>query len=202
MFLERLTNEGMVMIQEIERIVEAACARESNIFGYGIWTHHITQVAKNGLRLAEMFDADPEIVAVAALLHDYASVKDQALYENHHVTGPIEAAEVLQRFDYPQEKIKAVQHCIATHRGSFPRERRSPEAECLANADAVTHLEQVPSLLHLVFVQHGMSIDQGSQWVRDKLQRSWHKLAPRAQELMRERYEAALKTLTVLEPDI
>jgi hypothetical protein len=29
------------MIAEIERIVEEACAKESNIFGYGIWTHHI-----------------------------------------------------------------------------------------------------------------------------------------------------------------
>ena len=190
------------MIQKIESIVEAVCSRETNIFGYGIWTHHITQVAKNGVRLAEMFNADPEIVEVAALLHDYASVKDQALYENHHITGPIEAAEVLQRFDYPQDKIKAVQHCIATHRGSFPRERRSPEAECLANADAVTHLEHVPSLLHLVFVQRGMGIDPGSQWVRDKLQRSWRKLAPQVQELMREKYASALKTLTVLEPKI
>lgn len=190
------------MLQEIENIVEAACASESNIFGYGIWTHHITQVAKNGLRLAGMFNADPEIVVVAALLHDYASVKDQALYENHHITGPIEAAQVLQRFDYPQQKIKAVQHCIATHRGSFPRKRRSPEAECLANADAVTHLEQVPSLLHLAFVQRGMSIDQGSQWVRDKLQRSWRKLTPQVQELMQDKYQAALKTLTVLQSEI
>jgi hypothetical protein len=29
------------MNAEIERIVEETCAKESNIFGYGIWTHHL-----------------------------------------------------------------------------------------------------------------------------------------------------------------
>ena len=70
------------MIEEIKRIVEAACAGEDNIFGYGIWTHHITQVARNGKQLAPLFGADAEIVEIAALLHDYASVKDEWKMEN------------------------------------------------------------------------------------------------------------------------
>ena len=185
------------MIREIVRVVEGACAQETNVFGYGIWTHHITQVAENGKRLAGLFEADPEIVEIAALLHDYASVKDPALYEDHHVHGPVEAGKLLRRLGYPQDRIEAVKHCIATHRGSVPRERRSAEAECLANADAVTHLEQVPALLHLAFVQHGMGIDEGSSWVRKKLERSWSKLSPPVREMMRDKYEAALKTLTV-----
>ena len=189
------------LICEIERIVEEACARDSNIFGYSIWTHHIAQVVKHGKRLAALFDADPEIVEIAALLHDYASVKDQTLYDEHHVHGPVEAEKILTRFAYPREKIEAVKHCIAAHRGSVPSERRSREAECLANADAITHLEQVPSLLHLVFVRRGMGIDEGTRWVKAKLERSWKKLSPQIQELMREKYEAALKTLTILRPD-
>lgn len=187
------------MIREIERIVKEACARETNIFGYGIWTHHIRHVTRNGKRLAPLFNADPEIVEIAALLHDYASIKDPALYPEHHVHGPLEAEKVLREFGYPEEKIEAVKHCIATHRGSVPRERRSPEAECLANADAMTHLGQAPSLLHLAFVQHGLDIDEGTRWVRKKLERSWNKLRPQVQEAMREQYQAALKTLAVPE---
>lgn len=188
----------MVIVKEIERIVEQACAKESNIFGYGIWTHHITQVAKNGKRLAPMFKADPEIVEIAALLHDYASVKDEALYENHHVHGPLEAEQILTELGYPQDKIEAVKHSIATHRGSVASERRSAEAECLANADAMTHLEQVPSLLYLAFTQHNMGIDTGSKWVKEKLDRSWNKLAPNVQELMKAKFTAAQNTLTVI----
>ena len=183
------------MINEIERIVEAACAGENNIFGYGIWTHHITLVAQNGKRLAPLFDADAEIVEIAALLHDYASVKDEALYEEHHVHGPVEAEKMLTRLGYPAERIEQVKHAIAAHRASVRVAQRSPEAVCLANADAMTHIEQVPSLLHLVFVQHGMSIDEGAAWVKAKLQRSWDKLTPEVQALIRDKYEAALMTL-------
>ncbi len=186
------------MIEAIERLVEAACAGENNIFGYGIWTHHITLVARNGKRLAPLFDADPEIVEIAALLHDYASVKDETLYAEHHVHGPIEAEKILTRLGYPPERIEAVKHAIAAHRASVRVARRSPEAVCLANADAMTHIEQVPSLLHLVFVQHGMGTDEGAAWVKAKLQRSWNKLNPEVQTLVQHKYEAALETLTVL----
>ena len=186
------------MLAEIARIVEEACAKETNIFGYGIWTHHITQVTKNGKRLAEMFGADPEIVEIAALLHDYASIKNKALYKDHHIHSPVEAEKLLKRFGYPQERIAAVRECIVAHRGSVPRERRSAEAECLANADAMAHIEQVPALLELAFVQHGMGIDEGAEWVRAKLERSWNKLSPEVQMMMREKYEAALMTLTTV----
>lgn len=186
------------MMREIERIVREACARETNIFGYGIWTHHITQVVKNAKRLAALFNADPEIVEIAALLHDYASVRDKALYEEHHKHGPIEAEKVLKQFRYPQDKIEAVKHCIEAHRASVAGERKSPEAECLANADAMSHIEHVPSLVHLAFVQHGMEIDEGTAWVREKLKRSWNKLNPELQSMMREKFESALRTLTVV----
>jgi uncharacterized protein len=189
------------IIDEIGKIVEAACARDSNIFGYSIWTHHITQVARIAREIAPEFQADPEVVEIAALLHDYASVKDQALFADHHIHGPVEAEKILRELGCPDDKTEAVKHCIAAHRASVPTERNSPEAECLANADAMTHIEQVPSLLHLAFVQNGLGTDEGAIWVRDKLQRTWKKLSPHIQERMRGKYEAALKTLTDLEPD-
>jgi uncharacterized protein len=69
---------------------------------------------------------------------------------------------------------------------------------CLANADAVTHLEQVPSLIHLAFVEKGLGIDEGAIWVREKLGRSWDKLHPQVQDMMRDKYGAALNTLTAI----
>jgi len=186
-----------MMITEIAQIVEEACARAENVFGRGIWTHHITQVVKNGRRLAEMFDADTEIVEIAALLHDYASIKDEALYKEHHIHSGIEAEKLLRRFGYPQERIEAVKECIAAHRGSVPGERGSIEAECLASADGMAHIQQVPALLALALARR--DVDEGVEWVKAKLQRSWNKLHPEVQALMREKYEAALTTLTTPE---
>lgn len=194
---KQMSGESTIntVVREIERIVEEACAKDTNIFGYGIWTHHIKQVAKTGRRIAAQFQADPESVEIAALLHDYAGVKDGALASEHHIHGPVEAERVLSELGYPKEKIAAVKHCIATHRASVPSEKRSAEAECLANADAMVHLEQVPSLLNYAFVQRGMGIDEGTAWVKNKLKRTWKKLSPLMQNVMEEKYKAALETL-------
>ena len=183
------------MKNKIEHIVEQACAADTNIFGYDIWTHHILQVVQNGKQLAPRFNADPEIVELAALLHDYASIKDEALYADHHIHSPIEAEKLLKRFDYSEEKTEAVKHAIATHRASVIIKHRSAEGECLANADAMSHIEQAHSLLYLAYIHHEMRIDEGSIWVKAKLQRSWQKLREDVQDLVRDRYEAALKIL-------
>ena len=183
------------MTDSIAEIVKRACAAETNAWGYGIWSHHITKVVEHCRRLAPVFKADPEVVHLAALLHDYAPIKDSTLYAEHHVHSPLEAEKVLKQFGYPAETIEAVKHAIAAHRGSVKVERQSPEAECLASADAIAHFESVPSLLYLVYVTRKMDIDEGAAWVRAKLERSWAKLNPQMQELAKEQYASALKTL-------
>ena len=179
----------------IEEVVEQACAADTNIFGYDIWTHHILPVVQNAKQLAPRFNADLEIVELAALLHDYASIKDKALYADHHIHGPIEAEKLLKRFGYPEEKTEVVKDAIATHRASVTVEHRSSEGACLANADAMSHIEQVPSLLYLAYIHHKMGIDEGRTWVKAKLQRSWQKLRVDVQDIVRGEYEAALKVL-------
>jgi len=183
------------MIHDIERMVEQVCKQETNIFGYAIWTHHIVPVVHNAKQLANLLGADLEIVELAALLHDFASVKDKALYKDHHINSAIEAEKILKSFDYPTEKIAAVKHCIETHRGSVTEQRRSLEAECVASADAMAHIQNVPALLYSAYIQRGMDIDEGIHWLRTKLQRSWSKMIPEAQQLVKDQYEAALKIL-------
>jgi hypothetical protein len=188
---------GRAVVRQVARIVEQACASEDNMFGYNIWTHHITLVVQNGLLLAERLGADREIVELAALLHDYAGIKNRDWAEEHHLYGQAEAGRILGALGYPPDRIRAIQHCIATHRGSVREEWQSVEAEIVANADAMTHLQRIPSLLYLAFVEHGMSVDEGVRWLRAKLGRSWAKLSPAVQEIMQPTYDAALAVLTV-----
>lgn len=179
----------------LAEVVERAYRAESNMFGYGGWTHHVLIVVEYGKQLAELLGADAHIVEIAALLHDYAGVKDSAMYEDHHLHGPREAELLLQELSYPRATILAVKECIASHRASTGAKQRTKEAICLASADAMAHIAQLPSLLYLAYVQHKMTIDEGSKWVRDKVQRSWNKLCPEAREIMREQYESALNVL-------
>lgn len=175
----------------VRSIVEEACKKETNKYGYGIWSHHILLVVKYGKLLAQKLEADPEIVEIAALLHDYASIKEESLTSEHHLHSAQEADKILKSLGYPEDVIIAVKQCIASHRGSVNVEKQTAEAVCLASADAIAHIDQVPSLFYLVFVQHQMEIDEGTAWVRAKLERSWNKLCPEGKEMIEEKYEAA-----------
>jgi uncharacterized protein len=180
---------------KIEDLVYSACLSDSNKFGYGIWTHHITQVVKNGKQLAKTFSADPEIVEIAAFLHDYSGIINHSLHKEHHTHSSFEAGRILQKFNYPGEKIEKVKHCIENHRGSINSENRSPEAECLASADAIAHIQNVTSLLFLVYVRFNMGIDEGAEWVQKKIERSWRKISPNVKDLVSKDYDAVIEFL-------
>jgi putative nucleotidyltransferase with HDIG domain len=179
------------LINTISTIVEEQCKSEANMFGYEIWTYHMVSVVKQAKILAKKLGADEEIVEIAALLHDYASVKDKNMYEEHHIYGAIEAERILRELDYPQEKIELIKDCILCHRGSVRMDQKTKEAVCVASADAMAHIDQVPSLLHLVYHNRKMDVKEGADWVSRKIDRSWNKICPEAQEIMKEKYESA-----------
>ena len=186
----------------VRSIVEEACKKETNKYGYGIWSHHIVLVVKYGKLLAQRLEADSEIVEAAALLHDYASIKEESLTPDHHLHSAQEADKILRSFGYPEDKITAIKQCIVSHRGSINIEKQTAEAICLASADAIAHIDQIPSLFYLVFVQHQMDIDEGTARVRAKLERSWNKLCPEGKEMIKDKYEAAKKIVQQVElPD-
>ena len=183
------------IIEFIAGMVESACRKESNVFGYEVWTHHILNVVKFGKMLAEEFKADGEVVEIAALLHDYAGIMDSSLYDEHHYHGAVEAGKILERLDYPAEKIKLVKHCIFSHRSSRQIEKKTDEAICVASADAMAHIDQIPSLLHLAYSGYNMSTDEGVEWVRNKISRSWNKLCPAGKEIIGDKYNCVMKIL-------
>lgn len=185
----------MTALETVRAVVEQACAAPTNTFGYGIWTHHIVSVVHFGRELSARLGADAEVVELAALLHDLAGIKDVRLTDDHHRHSADEARRLLTALGYPPERTEQVAACILTHRASRGEEPETLEARCLASADAMAHIAQVPSLLHLAYVKKGLNIDEGAAWVRAKLERSYQKLCPEAKELIGARYRAALETL-------
>jgi 8-oxo-dGTP diphosphatase len=179
------------LISTISKIVEQQCKSKDNIFGYEGWSCHIVSVVKHAKVLAKLLGANEEIVEIAALLHDYASVKDKDMYEEHHIYGAIEAQKLLQGLNYPQEKIDIIKDCIICHRGSVKKEQKTKEAVCVASADAMAHIDQVPSLLHLAYYNRKMDVKDGAEWVSRKIERSFNKLCPEAKDIMKEKYESA-----------
>jgi len=185
----------VMIIKEIAKIVEDACKKKTNRFGYGDWKYHILPVVKYSKLMAKRIGADEEIVEIAALLHDYAGIKDYRLFKKHHIHGARLAEELLKKFKYPPEKIEQVKHCIISHSGEEKRQakRETKEAICVANADAMAHFSAIHSLFYLAFMKYKMNIDEATDFLMAKLERSWNKLSPEGKEIIRDKYEASKK---------
>ena len=74
-------------------------------------------------------------------------------------------------------------------------EMPSVEAVCVADADAISHFDSIPSLLYLAYVKKGMSLEEGISFVRGKLERSFTKLSDRSKEVYREKYARVMSII-------
>lgn len=178
----------------LQKEIYERCKRNTNPFGMGCY-YHIEAVVKNASLLAEPYGADREVVMIAAWLHDIASVTDKALYQEHHIYGAEMARGILEEFQYEEEKIALVQACIRNHRGSVCNAKSSAEELCVADADAVSHFDSVPSLLYMAYVRKGMTIEEGRDFVKGKLERSFRKLSAGGKKFYQGKYQQAMCVL-------
>ena len=177
--------------------VKKRCEQPTNAYGIGAWDHHIKIVYELAKKHASEYGAELEIVAIAALLHDIASVTDVSFTEEHHIIGAQIAEKLLVAENYPKEKIDLIKKCILNHRGSRLADKNSPEEICIADSGAMAHFYSIPSLLSMVYKEKGMSIDEGSKFVMDKLDRSYNKMSNKGKELVKVQYEAAKSILKI-----
>lgn len=184
------------IINNISNLAQDACYKESNMFGENIWTYHMIPVVNHSRTLAQKFNIDVECALIAAYLHDYASVLNKSFYKEHHIHGARIAEEILIHENYPSEKIEIVKRCIINHRGSIENNDSSLETICLASADAMAHITEVPSLLYLAYHIKNIKVSERSQWVLKKINKSWSKLCPEAQAMVQDIYIANTTVLS------
>lgn len=97
---------------------------------------HVLRVYRMAETLAGMEGADIEIVRAAALLHDADSASGgDDIRISHHEAAAIFAKKVLAEEGWEEERIKAVQYCILTHRFRDDRQPNTLEAQVLFDAD-------------------------------------------------------------------
>lgn len=100
---------------------------------------HVLRVYRMAEHLGKSEGADLEILRAAALLHDArgsapGGEKNGRL--EHHIASAEFAGEVLTEKGWPEEKIRAVQHCIRAHRYRSQDEiPQTLEAKVLFDAD-------------------------------------------------------------------
>lgn len=182
------------IINYLKQEVYSRAIKPENKFGIGGY-YHIEAVVKNAELLADQYGANKEIVIIGAWLHDIASITDYSLYEMHHIFGAEIAEKILKKFNYDKDRINLVKKCILNHRGSVECEKLTIEEKCVADADAISHFDSIPSLLYLAYKKKNMEIEEGKEFVKAKLQRSYQKLSKESQDYYLQKYKNAMELL-------
>lgn len=182
------------IVKYLKTEVRNRAENKNNKFGIGV-LYHIEAVVRNAEILANKYNADKEICIIAAWLHDIASITDYNLYEEHHIHGTKIASEILRKFEYDDNKIELVKACILNHRGSIDNKRLSKEEQIIADADAISHFDSIPSLLYLAYRERNMNIEEGKNFVKSKLERSYRKLSDESKIFYEEKFENIMKIL-------
>lgn len=192
------------VISIVRARVERACRKKTNIYGYNAWDPHIKSVVYYGKILAKKTGANEDVVTLAALLHDYAATVDKAYIAEHHIHGARLAEELLTSFNVSPDIIQNVCECILTHRGSKVMKKKTKEAQCVADADAMSHFSSISSLFTLALVVHKLSTEEARKFVLEKLMRSFKKLSPPARRVIQPKFDAVkilLKSWTDADDD-
>lgn len=84
---------------------------------------------------------------------------------------------------------------ILNHRGSEPKDKSSIEEICVADGDAVSHFDNLPSLLYLAYVIRKYSVEEGIQFVSNKLTRSYNKLSDKSKVFYKGKYDKVMEIL-------
>ena len=106
---------------------------------------HTERVLKLALRVGKKEKADPEIIRLAAVMHDIgrSAEDDSGGRIDHAALGAKMAAVILKKCGYPEIKTVAVCRCIAAHRYRGSLRPGSLEAKCLFDADKLDSIGAV-----------------------------------------------------------
>ncbi len=181
----------MKTIDQVKKIVKSECYKPTSKYGSEPFNSHIIPMVKYAKKLAIKLDADVEIVELAAWLHDVGSI----IYgrKDHHNTGAAEAEKILSKLKYPKEKIALIKKCIRHHRSSRNDKRKSLEEKIVAEADALSHFDNIQGVFWAAFLFEKKNQAQGKKEVIEKTKRKWQQLEfPEARKMVTKKYKAIM----------
>ncbi len=134
------------------------------------WAHgrsHIERVLRMAKEIGKREGADPEIVDLAAILHDIFENREAHSHIGgfrHEIEGSKEARKILTNLGFADKTIDGVCHCIESHRKRSEKiEPQTIEAKCLFDADKLDCIGAI-GILRSAFV----SFDHQQEFFREE----------------------------------
>lgn len=157
---------------------------------YDFWNMHIKYVVKEAVELAKIYNADVQIVELGALLHDIALVAKVGTKQDHHLSGAKLAKELLQQYNYPEEKLNKVLGCVVNHRSS--KNAKNIEELCVADADILAHFNDISASFVLGVQKFNYTKpEQFIEW----FEKDFNDLSERTKETFKGKYNKIMQVL-------
>ncbi len=163
---------------------------------------HIEYVDKLAVQLAEIKNANKDVIRLAVWLHDIGH-RNNGVAEDHHIQNSKFAVKLLTEKGFDADTVKAVEHCVLTHRCMDDYKPETLEAKVLASADAMSHIDNFSAMLCAVFVIKKLTVPEAYEWLSKKIDRDWNKkiLLPEGKEIVKEKYEEVCAILDKMKKD-
>ena len=155
---------------------------------YDFWEQHIKYVVDNASNLASNYNADTEIVALGALLHDIALIAKVGTKKDHHINGAILAKKLLSKYEYSQDKAEVVIGCVLNHRTS--KNATNIEELCVADADILAHFDNMSMIIN-----HAQKSNATVDEVIERCRRDFMDLSEKTKEIFKPEYELFIEKI-------
>jgi len=129
---------------------------------------HILVTVKIARMLASRLNADLTTVTIASYLHDIGRVLFG--YKFHGLTGSIIARIILLLLGFDRRKRNLISYCILAHDQNTGK-KDTLEAEIVANADALSQIDNFLYLFSIYYSSHGRDTQQTKEWIKEKYNR-------------------------------
>lgn len=186
------------VVDKIRAFVLEKCEqhKQNPEFGfYDYWNDHIKRVVYHAVTLANQRGADAEVVELAALLHDVSMPSEYGERGEHHIYSAEMAVMLLSEYNYPN--IDLVRKCVFNHPGRNAHLRNTLEETCISDADALAHFDRIPSLFKLAFSILNMSVEDGREYVKERLYGDYYGLSEPLRTNYKPVFEALMQALFV-----
>ncbi len=101
----------------------------------------------------------------------------------------------MQDTNIHRERTALIKKCILNHRVSMNLKKESLEETCVADADALAHMQDIAALFYYAYHNNELNIEQGKGWIRGKIERDWKKMSDRSRTKFKNLHEGILQTL-------
>ncbi len=164
---------------------------------YNLYEQHVKYVYQYVILLSDNKNVDREVLELSALLHDIAMTDIHLDRSKHNEDGTVIARQLLEKLNYPEDKIALVTKCILNHSNKRKDYRTTVEEQILVNADGLSHFDTIDSLYALARDVMNLNEEETLNFIKEKLTKDYNEISDELKYLIDDKYDQVMHATSI-----